>query len=200
VRVNGRGANAKAHLDSTALTTSGAVRLRVPFGEMRGIEARDGGLHFTWYEDRVTLELDAGVAEKWAHAILHPKSRLEKLGVKAGLRVCALGCDADFVAELAAALGDPPATHLRGDFDLVFYGVAEIAGLARIPALVAHLKPAGALWLTYAKGRGAPVPESAVRAALLGAGLVDTKVAAFSPAHTAVKAVIPVASRISKSR
>lgn len=48
--------------------------------------------------------------------------------------------------------------------------------------------------VTSATGN-APVRENAVRAAILAAGLVDTKVVSFSATHTAAKAVIPVAQR-----
>jgi hypothetical protein len=44
-------------------------------------------------------------------------------------------------------------------------------------------------------GKTSPLPESLLRDAFLTAGLVDVKVAAFSPTHTAVKVVIPKARR-----
>ena len=45
------------------------------------------------------------------------------------------------------------------------------------------------------KGKDTPVTETDARKAGLAAGLVDVKVAAFSPTHSALKFVIPVAKR-----
>jgi len=195
VRVNGRAAMGKAHLDSTQLTVSGELRLCVPFAEISRVEATDGILRFAWNDDIVALELGAAAAPKWAHAILHPKSRIEKLGITTGLRVCELGCEPDFCAELTATLGAAPAKQLRGRFDAIFVAIAEPRDLAAAGSLREHLEPAGALWLLYLKGRGAPVSESAVREAMRTTGLVELKVVGFSPTHTAVKWVIPKAAR-----
>ena len=43
--------------------------------------------------------------------------------------------------------------------------------------------------------KNSPLPEALLRQEYLAAGLVDVKVAAFSPTHTAVKLVIPVRDR-----
>ncbi len=57
--------------------------------------------------------------------------------------------------------------------------------LERVPRLAAGLRRGMALWIVAPKGKGSPVPESAVLAAGRGALLVDTKVARFSATHTA---------------
>jgi hypothetical protein len=194
VRVSGRAATGKAHLDSNELTITGELRLKMPFAEISGVEARDGILRFAWRDDTVTLELGAA-APKWAHAILHPKSRIEKLGIAAGSRICALGCDQEFVDELIATLGTAPSKQLRGRFDAIFIAIAEPRDLAAVGRLPEHLEPAGALWLLYAKGRGAPVSEGSVREAMRSTSLVELKVVGFSATHTAVKWVIPKSAR-----
>jgi hypothetical protein len=51
------------------------------------------------------------------------------------------------------------------------------------------------LWIVHAKGKGAPVGEADVRAAVARAGLYDAKVVAFSASHTATKAAIRLADR-----
>jgi hypothetical protein len=79
-------------------------------------------------------------------------------------------------------MAEIPASHLRGTFDLVFATVAAPADLARTTNLAAT------------------VPEGAVRDAIRAAGLLDTKIAAFSATHTATKAVIPVIARPNKRR
>ena len=53
---------------------------------------------------------------------------------------------------------------------------------------------AGALWAVWAKGRK-ELNENHVRDAALAAGVVDVKVARFSPTHSALKLVVPKAKR-----
>jgi hypothetical protein len=125
-----------------------------------------------------------------------PKSLLDKLGVKTGARVCARGLtDAAFARDLAARLGADPAGALRGRFDAIIAQLDSPRDLAALPALRDHLEPSGMLWLIAPKGKTSRLPESVLREAFLAAGLVDVKVAAFSPTHTAVKVVIPKARR-----
>jgi hypothetical protein len=52
----------------------------------------------------------------------------------------------------------------------------------------------GALWIVYPKARQ-EITESDVMSVIKGAKLVDTKVAAFSDTHTALKAMVPRARR-----
>ncbi len=56
------------------------------------------------------------------------------------------------------------------------------------------MKGAAALWIVYPKGQK-QITELDVLAAGRRAGLKDVKVVGFSPAHTALKFVIPVSSR-----
>jgi hypothetical protein len=124
-------------------------------------------------------------AASWADAILKPKGRLEKLGVKAGLRIAVLNLeDADFADELA---GVTPATGAA--LDLLFYGADSAAELAAIGDLVPRLADRGALWVVSMKGKAARVKDVEVMAAAKTHGLVDTKVCAFSVTRTALKFV-----------
>jgi hypothetical protein len=195
IRVDGKSARGKAHLESTTLRVSGDVPLKLALGDLRGVSARDGVLSFGAPVGAVELDLGPA-AEQWAHAILNPKSRLEKIGVEPAHSVCAIEVrDAGFARELSARLTRAPADALRGSFDLIFRGIDAERDLREIERCAAHLVPDGALWLIHQKGKGAAVGENAVRTALLSAGLVDTKVVAFSATHTATKAVIPLKAR-----
>jgi hypothetical protein len=185
----------KAHLDGERLRVSGALRLNVPLGELRELAVRDGALSFEVAGERITLELGARAAAAWARDIANPKSLLEKLGVKPGQRSCVLGLASPFVDKVTSATGNAPAVTLRGNFDAIFLAIENEAKLGRIAACASHLVSNGALWIISPKGKGTPVRENAVRAAILAAGLVDTKVVSFSATHTAAKAVIPVAQR-----
>lgn len=194
-RVEARERHGKAHLGSTSLDFSGEARFTLPFAEIREAVAEDGWLTLTTARGEVALELGKA-APVWAEAIRNPKSRIDKLGIKAGMRVYAFGLpDETFELELAQRLGTPPEKNARGHFDAILRGLETPRDLGALAKLRERLAPDGALWLVYRKGKGAPLPERAVREALLGAGLVDVKVVAFSDSHTAVKAVIPLALR-----
>jgi hypothetical protein len=186
-----------AHLDADAVRLRGPFRLDVPFTDIRELAVRGDSLRFDTPAGNVTLELGASEAAKWLKAIREPKPLLAKLGIKRGMRVCLRGpLEADFVRDVATLLDDAPATTLRGRFAAIVARLDAPAELATLATLRAHLEPAGMLWLIAPKGKSSPVPEAVLRQAYLAQGLVDVKVAAFSPTHTAVKVVIPVAQRV----
>jgi hypothetical protein len=126
-------------------------------------------------------------AASWAEAILNPKGRLDKLGVKAGQRIGVINLDDPaFVAELAARIA--PADG-EGEFDLLFYGADSGAELAGIGALIPRLAPRGALWVVSLKGKAVRVRDVEVMAAAKAQGLVDSKVVAFSDVRSALRFV-----------
>ena len=97
-------------------------------------------------------------AASWAEAILNPKGRMQKLGVKAGQRVAVVGVDdAEFLSELHAQVAATP--ELEG-LDLLFYGADSAEALARIGELAPSLAPRGALWVVSLKGKAARVRTS----------------------------------------
>jgi hypothetical protein len=196
-RLGARSSEGKARLETSDLTFRGTFRLDLPFAEIRSARAADGELIVEYAGGPAVLELGAA-AERWAKAITRPKGRLEKLGVKPGLRIAVLGVgDPTFAAELAAQHVEvSPAT--TGAMDLVLWGAETRADLARLPEVKRLLADAGALWVVRPKGRP-EITESEVFAAGKKAGLVDVKVVAFSASHTAEKFVIPVAKRAAKA-
>jgi hypothetical protein len=150
--------------------------------------ASDGVLTLEFTGGPAALELGAA-AEKWAHKILHPATRADKLGVKPGL---AVRLEGDFDAAFLEELGQTEI--VKGRADLVFALAPDREVLKRISKLSAELKPEGALWIVYPKGVPA-IREIEVIQAGRAAGLKDVKVASFSPTHTALKFVIPLADR-----
>jgi hypothetical protein len=77
---------------------------------------------------------------------------------------------------------------------LVFYGAEDRGDLKRVKAFAARLAPDGALWVVYPKGQKR-ITENDVITAGRAAGLKDVKVVGFSSTHTALKFVVPLASR-----
>lgn len=127
-------------------------------------------------------------AAAWLDAILNPKGRMDKIGMKAGMRAAIMGvADKALSAELAAK-GAVPVTELA-NLDLLFYGADDAQALARIERLVPLLSEKGALWVVSRKGKAATVKDVEVMAAARAHGLVDNKVVAFSPTHTSLRFV-----------
>ena len=124
-----------------------------------------------------------------------PRSLIDKLGVKPGARVAVLGIeDGDFEAELATRTTDVARIRPRKGSDMIFFGVERKTALERLRTLKNSIKPNGAVWVLWPKGRR-ELTENDVRAAALAHGLVDVKVVAFSATHGGLKLVIPVARR-----
>jgi hypothetical protein len=186
----GRTLAGKACLESDHILFRGAERLKIVFKDLRFLTPEGGLLHLDFPGGPVSLELGPA-AEKWAHRILHPPSRADKLGVKPGLTVRLAGqFDASFLDDLSCldlATG-------RANADLIFLAAPNRDALAQIPKLAAALQAAGALWVVYPKGVQL-IREIEVLDAGRAAGLKDTKVASFSDTHTALRFVIPVKGR-----
>ena len=191
----GTTASGQARLETAVLQFRGGdLKLSIPFAAMSKVVARGGTLRVTFPGGTAAFELGAA-APKWAEKILHPPSRLQKIGVKPGWRAAALGVDdTAFLKELEDAVAHLSIGRAIKDADAIFYGVTKEAQLARVAALKASLKPDGALWIVRPKGRP-EISERATMAAGKAAGLVDVKVVGFSPTHTAEKFVIPVSRR-----
>jgi hypothetical protein len=183
----------KAQLETDVLVFRGDFRLSIPFKDMKAVQADDGWLTITLATGPVSLELGPA-APRWAQKILHPPSRIDKLGVKAGMRIVLAGlADQAFRDELAQRTAEV-SSRPRKEADLIFLAAETKAALKKISALRDSLKPAGAVWVVFPKGV-LPITEADVLAAGREAGLTDVKVVRFSPTHTALKFVIPKAHR-----
>ncbi len=184
----------KALLETDELIFKGSFRLAVPFKQIRSVEARNGQLHIAFRDGNATFELGPQ-AEKWAHKILNPKSLLDKLGVKPAAKVSVIGVnDPAFLADLrertqAISLGNPQPLG-----DAIFLAVEDEEDLERLKPLKGVIKPDGAVWAVFRKGRR-DFNENDVLRGGLAAGLVDVKVVHFSETHTASKFVIRKSER-----
>lgn len=124
------------------------------------------------------------------------RSLFEKLGVRAQHLVAVRnGVHPDFVENLNAILQCRSSRSLRGKYDLIFLQINRLRDLDLIAKAAQHLQPTGGLWVSHPKGKGASPADSQVRACGLAARLVDNKICAYSPTHTATRYVIPRAMR-----
>jgi hypothetical protein len=184
----------KALLETSEILFRGEFRLKIPFQAMKSVKAVDGELLIDFPEGRAAFVLGSQ-AEKWAQKILHPKSRIEKLGIKPGTKVSAIGeLEADFLRELKHVTNEITSGKVGADCDCVFFCADSQKELSQIAKLAKSLKGAMALWIVYPKGQKI-ITETDVIAGGRKAGLKDVKVVGFSPTHTALKFVIPLGRR-----
>src|SRR5918912_3775995 len=186
----GESAAGKALLETDEIIFRGGQRIVFAFGEIRSVRASDGHLHLSTARGPAVLDLGPD-AERWAERIRNPRSVLDKLGIRPGMRVSVLGVrDAGFIARLRAAGADVSVGRGRKQSDVVFLGAERRAALARLAAAAQWLAPAGAIWVIRPKGTP-QISDRDVIGAGRAVGLVDTKVVRFSETHTAEKLVIP---------
>ena len=178
----------KAYLETDHILFRGDERVKIPLKDLKAVTAKHGILTLEFAGGPAALELGAS-AEKWAQKILHPPTRADKLGVKPGLAVRLYGeFDDGFLQEISDT------QIVKAKADLIFLQAADRKALEQVSKLLLALKPAGAIWVVYPKGVPA-IREVEVIHAGRDAGLKDVKVTSFSPTHTALKFVIPVAQR-----
>ena len=175
----------KAYLETSFVLFRGEERIKIPFEALTSVHAADGVLKLEFAEGPALFDLGEA-AGKWARKILHPPTRLEKLGVKPGLAIAVEGAlETEFLREI----GD--VARAKAKADLLFFAANKTADLACIAKLKPRLNPRGALWVVYPKGIAA-IREIEVIKAGRAAGLKDTKVASFSSTHTALRFALPV--------
>jgi hypothetical protein len=214
VEIDGKRDRGQVLLETAELIFRGTARLRVPFAAMKKVVAEAGSLRIDWRlpgvaknaksakADGGTLVIPLGArAELWAGRIKNPPGRLDKLGVKPGMKIAVWGpIEPAAIDELRARAGAGVVVGKpKGGEALVFIAVDHPADLARITQASERMAPDGAVWVIRRKGKEAQVSEAESMAAGRAAGLYDTKVVAFSVTHTAERYVIPVAHRPPKT-
>jgi hypothetical protein len=174
--------------------SGGGFRLKIPLSTVTSARASAGELRLETPDGTVIFEL-GGNAEKWLAKILHPKTRLEKLGLNAGTTALLLGdFPDDFKQELQELTNAEPGVKRVAANASIFLAAASPADLPSIAKAAKTLSGATSLWVIYPKGRK-DITELAVISAGRKAGLKDVKVVGFSATHTALKFVLPVSAR-----
>jgi hypothetical protein len=190
----GKSVRGKALLETAELIFRGDERKKIPFSSIRAVEAKHGELRLKTDEGIVVFELGEP-AEKWREKIANPKSVLEKLGVRPGETVTFIGkLDAEFLKKLQEQKSRVAPGKIEDGVGWIFLGAEARAGLGEVKKIAAKMKGSAALWVVYPKGQK-HITEMDVIGAGRKAGLKGVKVVGFSPTHTALKFVIPVAKR-----
>jgi hypothetical protein len=195
VRVGRKASVGKALLEGDTLVFRGDFRLEIPFDRMRDVAVDGGALVVRTDENEARLELGAPMADRWARLIKEPKGLFEKLEIGPQTRVAVVDVrDTLFMTALRERAAHVSDGRVPEGAAVIFFGAETRDALRKIPLLRARLIDAGVLWIVRPKGSKA-ISEADVLDALRTAGLVDTKVVAFSKTHTAHKAMIPVELR-----
>jgi hypothetical protein len=194
VRFGKQESKGKALLETNEIIFRGDFRLKIPFSTIKSLQATDGELRVQTPEGLAIFDLGVA-AEKWRDKILHPKSRLEKLGVKPGAKVTLLGgFDTDFLQELGDLSKSLSTGKRAANSEWIFFAVDSKEHLAALSKISKSMQGAAALWIVYPKGQK-HITENDVLAAGRKCGLKDVKVVGFSATHTALKFVIPLSNR-----
>jgi hypothetical protein len=194
VRFGKQESEGKALLETSEILFRGEFRLKIPFSTIKSVKAADGELRVHTAEGLAVFHLGPA-AEKWRDKILHPKSRIEKLGVKLGAKVSLLGqFDAEFLRELGSVTKSVSKGNASSDSEWIFVAADARDDLAHLSRISKSMEGAAALWIVYPKGQK-QITENDVLSAGRKTGLKDVKVVGFSTTHTALKFVIPAEKR-----
>jgi len=184
----------KALLETSEILFRGEFRLKIPFSTIKSAKAVDGELRLQTSDGLAVFHLGP-MADKWRDKILHPKPRIDKLGVTTEARVSLLGVfEPEFLREVAGLTKNVSRGKAAADADWIFFALDSKADIAILPNIAKAMRGPVALWIVYPKGQK-HITESDVLAAGRKSGLKDVKVVGFSATHTALKFVIPLSKR-----
>ncbi|MFD2262634.1 hypothetical protein ACFSM5_07020 [Lacibacterium aquatile] len=178
VTVAGRSVEGLALLESDAIILRGGYAARLPRGEILSAKVQGEALILTTSKQVTSLTMGVAEAARWAATLANPRTRLEKLGIKAGTKVFLVDVEDDEIAEELARIGAPQTQAAEATVLLI--GVACVDDLGRTEAYARTMPPAAHLWVLRPKGKGMRVSEAEVMAAGRTLGLSLSKTLSFS--------------------
>jgi hypothetical protein len=171
----------KAYLESDGITLRGEVRGKLPRPGLMDWRVEGEDLCLRSGGEALVLTLGATEAVAWVKALEKPVPSLAaKLGVSVSVRAWVIGGpppEEIAVAVAGFAAEGPEAAALI---------VAVLSGPADLEAALAAGEATGfRVWCVHGKGKGAAVPDGAVRRAFRAAGWMDIKTSAVSDGFSA---------------
>ena len=172
VRFGKKESDGKALLETSEIIFRGDFRLKIPFATIQSAKAVDGELELRTADGVAVFELGEGTAAKWREKILHPKTRMEKLGIKSGAKIETLGFsnkDREFLEELKACTKEVSEGPVKADTQWIFLKAEAKKELQQLSKIGKGMRGAAAMWVVYPKGRQ-EITEGDVLAAGRAAG------------------------------
>lgn len=195
VRFDRQESEGTALLETSEVLFRGDFRLKIPFSSIKSAKTVDGELRLQTAEGLASFHLGAAISEKWLDKILHPKPRIEKLGVKSGAKVALIGeFEAEFLREVSGLTKSVAKGKAVSDSEHIFFAADSKEDFPALSKITKTMSGAAALWIVYPKGQK-HITENNVLAAGRKVSLKDVKVVGFSSTHTALKFVIPLSKR-----
>ena len=155
MKFGGKVFKGKALLETNELIFRGEHPLTIPFNKIKSVDATDGELNVVFHGGTASFIIDKK-AESWQEKILHPRSVLDKLGIKEDSRVSVDGVlDKDFLDQLKAKAEHVTVKGLQKESDFIFYAADSKRDLSKLKNLKQYLKNNGALWIVSLKGKQA---------------------------------------------
>jgi len=195
LRVGRKTSAGRALLEGEALIFRGDFSLQIPFDTMKDVAVVGDELVVKTADQEARFEVGAAVAERWVRLIKEPKSLFEKLELKPDSRVAVVDVvDSLFMTALRERTAAVAEGRVPQGAPIIFFGAETKDALRKLQLLRARMVDESVLWIVRPKGSKA-IAEGDVFEAAHAAGLVDTKVVAFSKTHTAHKCVVPLDQR-----
>jgi hypothetical protein len=185
-------------------------RLRIPVAETTRLEAAGKELVIEHKGELMRFAIDH--PERWVAKIRTPKSRVDKLGIRAGTVVHVVNVDDPALDDELSATLAVKKKALSPEVDVVLLGARTASDLSPLSKVVAGTKETVALWVLWTKqaalaaaanapkkgargGKAPPKPAEAlkeddIRRIAGEAGLVDVKVVSFSDELSALKLMV----------
>src|SRR5579863_626165 len=130
----GQTSEGKALLETNEIIFRGDFRLKIALKEIKKLKASKDELRILFPKGEVIFVLGAHNA-KWAQQILHPKSVIEKIGVRNGAKAVVLHVsDKDFLKKLGAVA--TISDRVDRACEVIFFGAEAAEELKRVPTLV----------------------------------------------------------------
>jgi hypothetical protein len=128
------------------------------------------------------------------------KPLYQKLGLKAGHRVCVIGAPTDYETLLEGNVPRMTITsNVHQKVDMVHVFETRAAALAKkLPSLMKAIAPDGTIWVSWPKKSArvaTDITEDVIRTIAIPLGLVDVKVCAVNETWSGLKLVIRLERR-----
>lgn len=180
-RFRGQEGAVRAFLESEGIILRGEMRVKVRRGALSEWRAEGDDLVLRADGEPMVLTLGAKEAAAWVKALDRPVPSLAaKLGVSASARAWVIGGPPPEELALAVAGADAGGPEAAAVIVAVLTGPGDLEA-----ALAAGQRHGLRVWCVHGKGKGAAVPDAAVRDAFRAAGWRDIKASAMSGDFTA---------------